>query len=71
MKSQPRPDSKAYDGLIPYVNEGSIKVLKFQRHIVWVLKSTAKLAGLANLHLPLRWRDCLSNGSDKTCSDVR
>ena len=43
MKNQPKPNSKAYDDLISDVENGFIKVPKFQRDFVWDLNATAKL----------------------------
>ncbi|ABR55820.1 protein of unknown function DUF262 [Methanococcus aeolicus Nankai-3] len=43
MGKQPKPDSKKYTDLISEIQNGQIKVPKFQRNFVWSLDRTAKL----------------------------
>ena len=43
MRSQPKPDSKKYADLISEIENGIIKVPKFQRDFVWSIEKTAKL----------------------------
>ena len=43
MINQPKPNTKKYDELISDVENGFIKVPKFQRDFVWDLNATAKL----------------------------
>lgn len=40
---QPKPDSKKYSDLISEIQEGIIKIPRFQRDFVWSIDKTAKL----------------------------
>ena len=40
---QPKPDSKKYSDLISEINNGIIKIPKFQREFVWSIDKTAQL----------------------------
>ncbi len=40
---QPKPDSKKYHDLISEIQNGIIKIPKFQRDFVWSIEETAKL----------------------------
>ncbi len=41
--AQPKPDSKKYSDLMREIENGTIKVPKFQRDFVWSIEKTAKL----------------------------
>lgn len=43
LSNQPKPDSKNYDDLINEVQQGVIKIPKFQRDFVWDISKTAGL----------------------------
>ena len=40
---QPKPESKKYSDLISEIENGTIKIPKFQRDFVWSIDKTAKL----------------------------
>jgi len=40
---QPKPDSKRYSDLISEIQNGVIKIPKFQREFVWSIEKTAQL----------------------------
>jgi uncharacterized protein with ParB-like and HNH nuclease domain len=43
MNHQPKPDAKKYSVLISDIEQGKVKVPKFQRDFVWDIDQTAKL----------------------------